>query len=271
MAWHQISRIFDHIYRISEPLGEVEPRFGIATVNMYLVLGQERAALIDSGMGIGDLQAEIRKITSLPCLVLNTHSHWDHVGANAQFGDCAIHAAEVAGLAQAQDVGDTRQAMQSSRARAVLPPDFDPATYRIQPTQASRILADGDIIDLGGRALQVIHTPGHSPGHVAFLDRDGQALFTGDVAYRGPIFICFDGCDPAGFVGSLKRLADLPEVATLCPGHNDLITDPDWLKQLLGYAGAVVGGQMEGMARDGFLSGREFQFDDCSIWLTNDE
>ena len=271
MPWHAVSQISDHTYRISEPLGAVEPRFGIETVNMYLVVGQERAALIDSGMGVGNLRAEIRKITPLPCLVLNTHAHWDHAGANSQFAECAIHAAEVAWLAQEQDIGDTRQAMQSARARAVLPPDFDPASYRIHPAQAGRILADNDVIDLGGRTLQVIYTPGHSPGHVAFLDRADGTLFTGDVAYRGPMFICFEGCDPPGFVQSVRRLAALPEIATLCPGHNDLITDPGWLKQLAIQAEAVVSGQGQGQARQGFIAGREFQFDDFSIWLPNDE
>jgi len=76
-TWHTITSIGENAYQISEPIGIIEPRFGVSTVNMYLVVGREQAALIDSGMGIGDVFAEIAKITSLPCMVLNTHYHWD--------------------------------------------------------------------------------------------------------------------------------------------------------------------------------------------------
>ena len=112
-TWHTTTRIAENLYRISEPFGAIEPRFGITTANMYLVLGQERAALIDSGTGVGDLRAEITRITSLPCTVLNTHYHWDHVGANSLFDERAIHEREVDLLAQEQDVSWLRPAMQS--------------------------------------------------------------------------------------------------------------------------------------------------------------
>jgi len=72
MTWHTTTRIAENLYRISEPFGAIEPRVGVTTANMYLVIGQERAALINSAMGIGDVRAGILKITSLPCTVLNT-------------------------------------------------------------------------------------------------------------------------------------------------------------------------------------------------------
>src|SRR3972149_9192953 len=113
MPFHTTTRITDNLHRISEPIGVIAPQFGVATVNMYLVVGKERAALIDSGMGIGDVRAEIRKLTSLPVIVLNTHYHWDHSGANALFDESAIHKAEVELLAQPVDVSRDRKAMQA--------------------------------------------------------------------------------------------------------------------------------------------------------------
>jgi glyoxylase-like metal-dependent hydrolase (beta-lactamase superfamily II) len=90
MTWHTITRLSEDVYLISEPISAIEPRFGVTTVNTYLVIGRDRAALIDSGLGVGDLRAEIGTLTSLPCTVLNTHYHWDHVGGNSFFGESAI-------------------------------------------------------------------------------------------------------------------------------------------------------------------------------------
>ena len=97
MSWHTTMRVAENVYRISEPFGAAGAPVGLTTVNMYLVIGQDRAVLIDSGMGIGDVTAEIGKITSQPCAVLNTHYHWDHIGANALFSECAIHESEADG------------------------------------------------------------------------------------------------------------------------------------------------------------------------------
>ncbi len=267
MSWHTVTQVEKNIYRISEPLGAIEPRFGVATVNMYLVVGQDRAVLIDSGIGIGDIRAEIAKLTSRPCTVLNTHYHWDHIGANSLFAECAIHEAEVELVAQEPDLSSMREVMQSSAAYDVLPAHFDPTTYRIVPRPATRVLHDQDRIDLGGRVLRVLHTPGHSPGHVGYVDEDNGLLFTGDGAYQGPLYACFDGSNPLDFAQSVKRLSQLPGVRLICPGHNDLITDKGWLNELAECVEAAVNGQAEGQHRDGFIVGREYRFGDMSVWL----
>jgi glyoxylase-like metal-dependent hydrolase (beta-lactamase superfamily II) len=267
MTWHTVTQIAKDVYRISEPIGVIEPRFGVLTVNMYLVIGQEQAALIDTGMGIGNVLNEIRKITALPCMALNTHFHWDHTGANARFSDRAIHESEADLVAHEPDVSDLRQSMQSPTVRAVLPADFDPALYRIIPQPATRTLYDHDVIDLGSHQLRVIHSPGHSVGHVSFLDEASGLLFTGDTAYPGPMYVCFEGSDPAAFAQSTKRLAALPSVSTICPGHNDPISSPTWLGELAKSADAAVNGTAQGQLRDDFIRGREFDFDGFSIWL----
>jgi glyoxylase-like metal-dependent hydrolase (beta-lactamase superfamily II) len=267
MIWHTTTQIAGNVYRISEPFGAIEPRVGLTTVNMYLVVGQDRAVLIDSGLGIGDVGAEIGKITSLPCTVLNTHYHWDHIGANSTFAERAIHEREIGLVAQEPDVRFIRQAMQSPTARAVLPASFDPTAYRVLPKPATRALHDNDLIDLGGRVLQVLHVPGHSPGHVAYLDEASKMLFTGDTAYAGPLYACFEGSDPAAFAESVKRLAALPNVGTICPGHDDLITEQGWLGQLAECVEAAVAGKVPGRPRDGFIVGQEYRFDTLSVWL----
>jgi glyoxylase-like metal-dependent hydrolase (beta-lactamase superfamily II) len=266
-TWHTTTPIGENVYRISEPIGTIEPRVGVATVNMYLVVGQESTALIDSGMGIGDVCDEIAKITSLPCMVLNTHYHWDHIGGNASFKESAIHESEINLVAQKQNVAAIRKAMKSPAARVALPPTFDPTTYRIIPKPATRSLHDNDLIDLGGRVLRVLHTPGHSPGHAAFWDEANNMLFTGDTAYLGPVYACFEGSDPAALAESVNRLATLPNVRTICPGHNEIITKQGWLRELAECAEAAVTGKVPGHPRKGFITGQEHRFDTLSIWL----
>jgi glyoxylase-like metal-dependent hydrolase (beta-lactamase superfamily II) len=149
----------------------------------------------------------------------------------------------------------------------VLPPSFDPAAYRVSTKPATRVLHDNDLIDLSGRVLRVLHIPGHSPGHVAYWLEDSHTIFTGDTAYRGPLYACFEGGDPAAFSQSLKRLAALPGVATICPGHNDVIRDRDWLSELAQFVEAAVGGKLPGRPRDDFIVGQEVRSAAFAVWL----
>lgn len=267
VTWHTTTRIAEDVYRISEPMGAVEPRVGLATVNMYLVIGQQRAVLVDSGTGVGDVCAEIGEITPLPCMVLNTHYHWDHIGANSFFAERAIHETEAGLVAQEPDVGFVRQKLESPAARAILPPSFDPQAYRILTKPPTRVLHDGDLVDLGDRVLQVLHVPGHSPGHVAYWDEGNHLLFTGDTAYTGPLYACFEGSDPAAFAESLKRLAALPDVRMICPGHNDVVAEQGWLEALAECVETAVAGKVAGRPRDGFIAGQEVRFESLSVWL----
>ena len=267
MDWHTVTQVAENIYRISEPFGELDARFGIKTVNMYLVLGEERAALVDTGTGIGDLPGKVRQLTSLPCTVLSTHFHWDHVGANSRFDEIAIHADEAHLVAQEPDVSWVVEALKLPRARAVLPSGFDPAAYRVHPKSVTRTLKDGDVIDLGGRTLRALHIPGHSPGHTAFLDEESGALFTGDGAYPGPMYACFAGGDPAAFARSLRRMAELPDGKLVCPGHNEIISEKGWLRLLADGAEAALAGEVAGEPGDGFIEGKEYKFDTFSLWL----
>jgi glyoxylase-like metal-dependent hydrolase (beta-lactamase superfamily II) len=267
MTWYTTARISEDTFQVSEPFGPIEPLANLTTVNMYLVIGRERAAVIDSGMGIGDLQAEVRRVTSLPCTVLNTHYHWDHVGGNSLFEESAIHESEAKLLREEQDIGMFRQAIELAASRAVFPPSFDPSRHRIIPKPATHILHDNDLIDLGGRVLRTLHIPGHAPGHVAYLDEASKMLFTGDTACLGSMFACFEGSDPMAFLQSVERLAALQGVEVICPGHNDVIRDRNWLSELARCVEAAMAGRVPGHLHDDLIVGKEFRFGPLSIWL----
>ena len=266
-AWHTIRQLDADTYQISEPLGAVEPRYGVPTVNLYLVLGCAQAVLLDSGMGIGDLYELARTLTKLPVQIVNTHYHWDHSGGNARFAQRAIHALDAVALAVQPELAGMAQQMRQPAARAVLPAGFDVDSYVIDAQPATHLLADGELLELGGRSLCVLHTPGHTPGHCSFWDQARGMLFSGDAAYQGAMFSCFAECDVQATVESARRLAALRGVRLVCPGHLGSFADSGWLQQLAVGLEAAASGSVAAQRTSEFVVGREVCFDSFSIWL----
>ena len=101
------------------------------------------------------------------------------------------------------------------------PPNFDLNTYQIFQGKPQRILHDGDILDLVGRSIQVIHTPGHSPGHCCFYEPNKKYLFSGDLVYKGCLYAFYPTTDPLLFYHSVKRVRQY-DIARIMPGHHQL-------------------------------------------------
>ena len=87
-----------------------------------------------------------------------------------------------------------------------------------RPAPATRLLAEGDVIDLGDRAFEVLHLPGHSPGSIGLWEPATGVLFSGDAIYDGPLLDELDGCDIAAYVATMRRLRELP-VTVVHGGH----------------------------------------------------
>lgn len=150
-------------------------------VRMFLLEGRERAVLIDTGAGGGDLRAIVEHLTSKPLRVILTHNHFDHLGALAQFHEAWIHPA------------DRKQAAQACPAATLFP------------------LEEGAEIDLGGCLLRVLHTPGHTPGSISLADVSHGCIYCGDNISDRPIFLCLPGNDARQYLQTLRRLIDLAE------------------------------------------------------------
>lgn len=176
-------------------------------VNAFLVEGEEKAALIDTGSGIGDLAGIVRELTDKPLEVFVTHTHFDHDGAVKQFPGVKpyLHPSdgekmqETAAMMQkmtgSTDMNNLRKFFVTTRA-PIRCPDLDVnALLKLIPTEPCdaiydwQPMEDGMEIDLGGRVLKVIHTPGHTPGEVCILDETSRTLFTGDTANVGIILM----------------------------------------------------------------------------------
>lgn len=226
--WFEIYALNPRTFAILEPLHDEE------TIS-YLLLGDDRAVLLDTGMGIGDIAAEVCRLTSLPVTVINSHHHYDHVGDNSRFTEvwCANSAFGVKALAQGRSPASLAHVLSPGRWLR-LPPGFDPASYAISPCHVTRRLEHGEEIDLGGRVLQVHRTPGHSDSDLCLFDRQFGLLFTGDTYYPGSMFASDEDADFPVYLRSLQYLCGLlDQVSALCPAHNEASLPPDRLPVVL--------------------------------------
>jgi glyoxylase-like metal-dependent hydrolase (beta-lactamase superfamily II) len=115
-----------------------------------------------------------------------------------------------------------------------LPSSFDPKNYFAPPFTVTRWLKDGDMIDLGDRILEIIHTPGHSSNHICLLDKDARYLWTGDLFYTGGISTYLPGGNHDDYISSLKKLIQLyPSYDVLMPAHNEPLVEKEILEEVL--------------------------------------
>jgi len=216
--WREVRKIAPGVHVLTEA----------GRVHSYLVEGTQYAALIDSGTGIGNIRTQVEALTKQPVVVLNTHGHWDHIGGNHYFEQIGIHTAEADLLRKPRVTETAVQFLRSFQEEGdAAPADAGETDIEIAPVEPTFYLEQGQIIDLGGRQLQVWHTPGHSPGSVCFLDEEERQLFCGDTVYQGPpILLNLAGSDPQKMLDSYELLAEMAwDINLVLPGHGTTPTD----------------------------------------------
>lgn len=187
---HEVTEIAPRTWCLSE----------FRLVNAFLIEGEERAALVDTGCGIGDLAREVRELTDKPLIILLTHTHFDHDGGIYEFPGVPVYVNPLDGERIAEDrvnmvkymgtedYNEMRRGYIRSRG-PIRCPDLDQAELlKLVPDHPTNDgyswlpVRDGNEIDLGGRVLKAIHTPGHTDGSTCFLDAENRILFSGDCA-----------------------------------------------------------------------------------------
>ncbi len=214
----------------------------------WLVVGTTRALLFDTGMGMRPLRPVVARLTTLPVTVLNSHTHLDHVGGNAEFSD--VRAMPTA-FTRANMRGKTHAQVADEAAPAALCGNtavgFDTAAYHIRPWTSAGNLRPGDTFDLGGRTLEVIAAPGHTADAIALHDRAAGLLWTGDTFYAGPIWLFMPETDLDAYLATITKLAALaPSLRRVLPAHNTVSAAPSMLASVRDAMRAIRAGALAG-------------------------
>jgi glyoxylase-like metal-dependent hydrolase (beta-lactamase superfamily II) len=224
----------------------IEEKALVAQGLMYLVEGRDAALLIDTGFGIGDLRALVSGLTNKPVSVVNTHPHFDHIGCNSQFDSVWLHE-------------DDREVLRLHTDRPYLTQklrDMLPGIIRFflggfikklidKPRRDNyQYLRDGHRFDLGGRIIEVIHTPGHTPGSICLLDQDAGILYSGDTVCAWGILLNLElSLGPAAFLASMEKLDALKDRFTaIYPGHHQYSIGPDFVRKYRNCARGIIDG-----------------------------
>ena len=238
--WFEVYKVAPAVFAIYEPHQAEE------TIS-YLIVGEKHALLFDTGMGISDIKKAVAELTKLPVSVLNSHTHDDHVGDNWEF-------ASVYGMntdftrKNAQDSREDAQAeITPDQICGTLPKGFDPKAYATRPWKITAYTHDGERIDLGGRTLELIATPGHTPDAISLLDRANGLLFTGDTYYPAAIWLYRPETNLDAYTASIRRLAALaPNIKMVLGAHNIPVAPPAVLPRLVSAFEAVRAGKVTG-------------------------
>src|SRR5256714_10669353 len=235
--WFEVYKAAPSVFAIYEPHQAEE-------VISYLIVGNKQALLFDTGMGIGNIRKVITQLTARPVVVLNSHTHNDHVGGNWQFG-----------FVYGMDTAFTRTNAKGSREDAQseiapgmicgdLPKNLDARSYATKPWRISLAVHDGFKINLGGRTLEIVSTPGHTPDAVCLLDRANGLLFTGDTYYPAPIWLFRPETDLDAYVASVQHIAELtPQLKLVLGAHNIPVAEPSVLPRLVAAIQEVRAGK----------------------------
>lgn len=188
-------------------------------VRFFLLAGEEKALLIDSGMQIHNAKEIAEGLVSLPIELLNTHADRDHVASNDEFEWFYMNPAEASNYYNTQ-----------------------------KKTGQFRPVENGDVIDLGNRRLEIIAIPGHTPGSIAILDVNNRVLFSGDTVQDGTIFMFGVQREFHGYIHSLKKLEALSDrFDVIYPSHGTIPVAADLIPDLQKAALTILAGEAEGL------------------------
>ena len=205
---------------------------------IYVVVGSEKAAVVDTGMGKGDLRGALEALApGREILVFNTHCHFDHSAGNFQFPEVYMHP----GCWPDQD---ETEAMPLPRGEE----DPDRPAY---PTKRVSV-KEGDAFGLGGVTLEVVETPGHTPGCICLLDRSHRVLFAGDMIGSSAHcvwmldhlpWVRFSTVSLECYLRSLRKAEALGDAYDgFLAGHDDRVLGKDYLEELIRLTEAVIDG-----------------------------
>ena len=211
--WFETLRMGDGVTLIQEPW--IKPYY---RCNIWHVRGRDLDLLFDTGLGHFSLRRNVSLVTERALTCIASHCHFDHIGGHHEFSHVCVHHAEAHILANPRNDWTVANPYATDEMFDALPEGWDQTTYHVRPAKISRELTGGDIIDLGDRAFEVVHTPGHSPGGIGLFEKKTGMLLSGDVIYDGPLLDTIYHSNPDDYVVTMENLRKLP-VQIVHGGH----------------------------------------------------
>jgi glyoxylase-like metal-dependent hydrolase (beta-lactamase superfamily II) len=225
--WFEHRQIDEGIVLIREPY--VDP---FLQANVFLVRGRWRDLLVDSGLGLASLRTQLADLWERPVTVVATHRHFDHTGGLNEFDDVVVHRLDAEAVANAEGLASLRiedyppeelsgYEAPESLLTAIPHAGFDIADYKVEPVTPTRVVDEGDVVDIGDRRFEVLHLPGHTPGELGLWEDETRTLFSGDCVYESGILLDeLPESNIPDYIRSMERLRDVP-ARIVHGGHDD--------------------------------------------------
>lgn len=192
-------------------------RFEDGFVRFFLLVGDDRAAMIDSGVNCPDAAALAKTVTDKPVILVNTHGDGDHTSGTAGFSEIHIFSEDYINCGIKQNF---------------------PETTLVE-------LKDGQEIELGNRPLKIVHIPGHTSGSAAIIDVRKRVLYSGDSVQKGHIYMFGNKREPMNFEKSLEKLISLrSEYDRIYASHDEPIIEGDYAEKVLHSWKRVMNGEI---------------------------
>jgi glyoxylase-like metal-dependent hydrolase (beta-lactamase superfamily II) len=211
--WYETVRLGDGVTLIHEPW--IKPFY---RCNIWHVRGRDCDLLFDSGLGHFSLKRHVPLVSERKLVCVASHTHFDHIGCHHEFPDRCVHRAEAKILADPRNEWTLADRYATEEMFIAPPEGWDTGRYRIEAAPAGRLLEAGDVIDLGNRSFDVIHTPGHSPGGIALYEKQTGILLSGDIVYDGPLIDDAYHSDVGDYLATLEKMRGL-SVSVVHGGH----------------------------------------------------
>lgn len=188
--------------------------------NIWHVAGRDHDLIIDTGMGLRPIAGEVSRLRERQVTAVVTHTHFDHAGGLHQFECRCGHEAEAEIISRPTDANTAADIgyLRAETFTALPWEGFCHTDFKVRSAPLTRLLDEGDVLDLGDRSFQIFHLPGHSPGSIALYEIETQILFSGDVVYDGSLLDTIYHSDKEVYRESLSRLRELP-VSVVHGGH----------------------------------------------------